>query len=62
MSREVGHDRESLMSVCTLPADARVADFLIGFAEKRRRDLNIPDVKELSAFVQRCLAPTPLLQ
>jgi len=28
MSREISRDRESLMSVCTLPADARVADFL----------------------------------
>ncbi|HKX43303.1 MAG TPA: Crp/Fnr family transcriptional regulator, partial [Burkholderiaceae bacterium] len=28
MSREIGCDRDSLMSVCTLPADARVADFL----------------------------------
>jgi CRP/FNR family transcriptional regulator len=28
MSREIARDRESLMSMCTLPADARVADFL----------------------------------
>jgi len=28
MSREISRDRDSLMSVCTLPADARVADFL----------------------------------
>ncbi len=28
MSREIAHDRDSLMSVCTLPADARVAEFL----------------------------------
>ncbi|MES2952467.1 MAG: Crp/Fnr family transcriptional regulator [Pseudomonadota bacterium] len=28
MSREIARDRDSLMSVCTLPADARVADFL----------------------------------
>jgi len=111
MSREIGHDRDSLMSVCTLPADARVADFLrywaesladrgmrtdqftlrmtraeignylgmtletvsralsrlardkvIAFTEKGRRDVNIPDVKALSAFVQRCLAPSRLLQ
>ena len=111
MSREIAHDRDSLMSVCTLPADARVADFLrywaesladrgmrtdqftlrmtraeignylgmtletvsralsrlardkvIAFTEKGRRDVNIPDVKALSAFVQRCLAPTPALQ
>jgi len=111
MSREIARDRDSLMSVCTLPADARVADFLrywaeslakrgmrtdqitlrmtraeignylgmtletvsralsklardkiIAFAEKGRRDVQIPDVGALSAFVQRCLAPAPLLQ
>jgi CRP/FNR family transcriptional regulator, anaerobic regulatory protein len=33
MSREIGRDRDSLMSVCTLPADARVADFLRVWAE-----------------------------
>ncbi len=108
MSREIAHDRDSLMSVCTLPADARVADFLrywaesladrglrtdqftlrmtraeignylgmtletvsralsklarekvIAFTEKGRRDVNVPDVTALSAFVQRCLAPAP---
>src|SRR5664279_3173495 len=32
MSREIGQDRDSLMSVCTLPADARVAEFLRYFA------------------------------
>ena len=111
MSREIARDRDSLMSVCTLPADARVADFLrnwaeslarsgmrtdqitlrmtraeignylgmtletvsralsklardkvIAFAEKGRRDVHIPDVGALSAFVQRCLAPAPTLQ
>lgn len=111
MSREIAHDRDSLMSVCTLPADARVADFLrywaeslarrgqrtdeialrmtraeignylgmtletvsralsrlardkvIGFASKGRRDVQIPNVDALSAFVQRCLAPAPMLQ
>ncbi|QOF76147.1 Crp/Fnr family transcriptional regulator [Variovorax sp. 38R] len=110
MSREIAHDRDSLMSVCTLPADARVADFLhhwaeslaergmrtdeitlrmtraeignylgmtlesvsralsrlardnvIGFAAKGRRDVQIPDVSALSAFVQRCLAPAPAM-
>lgn len=108
MSREIAHDRDSLMSVCTLPADARVAEFLrywaeslakrglrtdqitlrmtraeignylgmtfetvsralsklareqvIVFAEKGRREVHIPDVDALTAFVQRCLAPTP---
>ena len=111
MSREIARDRDSLMSVCTLPADARVADFLrywaeslargglrtdqitlrmtraeignflgmtletvsralcrlardniIGFAGKGRRDVQIPDVNALGAFVQRCLAPVPSLQ
>lgn len=111
MSREIGRDRDSLMSMCSLPADARVADFLrywaeslagrglrtdqitlrmtraeignylgmtlesvsralsklargnvIAFAEKGRRDVQIPDVHALSAFVQRCLEPAPLLQ
>jgi len=111
MSREIARDRDSLMSVCTLPADARVADFLrywadslakrglrtdqitlrmtraeignylgmtlesvsralsklargnvIAFAEKGRRDVQIPDVRALSAFVQQCLAPVPTLQ
>ncbi|HSI49435.1 MAG TPA: helix-turn-helix domain-containing protein [Ideonella sp.] len=106
MSREISHDRDSLMSVCTLPADARVADFLrywteslaqrglrtdqftlrmsraeignylgmtletvsralsrlardgiICFAEKGRREVQVPDVGALSAFVQRCLSP-----
>ena len=111
MSREIARDRDSLMSVCTLPADARVADFLrywaeslakrgmrcdqitlrmtraeignylgmtletvsrslsklardkvIAFDEKGRRDVHIPDVGALSAFVQRCLSPAPTLQ
>jgi CRP/FNR family transcriptional regulator, anaerobic regulatory protein len=111
MSREIAHDRESLMSVCTLPADARVAEFLrhwaeslarrglradqitlrmtraeignylgmtlesvsralsklargnvIAFPEKGRRDIRIPDARALSAFVQRCLAPSAALQ
>ncbi len=107
MSREISQERDSLMSVCTLPADARVAEFLrswadslrqrglrtdqitlplsraeignylgltletvsrslsklarhnlIGFPERRRRDLQIPDVAALGAYVQRCLSPT----
>ncbi len=111
MSREIVRDRESLLSVCTLPADARVAEFLrcwaesladrgmrtdqfalrltraeignflgltletvsralsrlardkvIGFASKGRRDVCIPDPAALSAFVQRCLAPSTALQ
>ena len=106
MSREIARDRDSLMSLCTLPADARVAEFLrwwaeslakrglrtdqitlrmtraeignylgmtlesvsralsrlardrvISFIEKGRRDVQIPDVEALTAFVQRCLAP-----
>ncbi|MEO8804979.1 MAG: Crp/Fnr family transcriptional regulator [Burkholderiaceae bacterium] len=111
MSREIGRDRDSLMSVCTLPADARVADFLrywaeslgkrglrtdqitlrmtraeignylgmtlesvsralsklargnvISFPEKGRRDVQIPDVRALSRFIQQCLAPVATLQ
>ena len=109
MSREIGRDRESMLALCTLPADARVADFLrnwavsmqqrglrtdqitlrmtraeignylgmkletvsralsrlerdkvIGFSEKGRRDVHIPDVRALGAFVARSLAPTAL--
>jgi len=37
MSREIAHDRDSLMSVCTLPADARVAEFLRYWAESLAR-------------------------
>ena len=37
MSRQIGRDRESLMSVCTLPADARVAEFLRQWAESLAR-------------------------
>jgi CRP/FNR family transcriptional regulator len=33
MSEAITRDRDSLMSVCTLPADARVANFLHGWAE-----------------------------
>jgi CRP/FNR family transcriptional regulator len=106
MSREIGRDRDSMMSLCTLPADARVADFLrnwaealaerglrtdqitlrmtraeignylgmtletvsralsrlartdvIRFAEKGRREIQIPQVEALSEFIQRCVAP-----
>jgi CRP/FNR family transcriptional regulator, anaerobic regulatory protein len=110
MSREIASDRDSLMSLCTLPADARVAEFLrhwaeslgdrgmrtdqitlrmtraeignylgmtletvsraltklaraevIVFAQKGRRDVQIPDVDALSSFVQRCLVPSSVL-
>jgi CRP/FNR family transcriptional regulator len=37
MSREIARDRESLMSMCTLPADARVAEFLRYWAESLAR-------------------------
>jgi len=106
MSREIGRDRDSMMSLCTLPADARVADFLrnwaealsdrglrtdqitlrmtraeignylgmtletvsralsrlartdvIRFAEKGRREIQIPQVEALSEFIQRCVTP-----
>ncbi len=105
MSRELARDRDAMLSLCTLPADARVADFLrswadaleqrglrsdqitlrmtraeignylgmkletvsralsrlardkvIDFAECGRRDLRIPDVSALSAFVARSVA------
>lgn len=104
MSREIARDRDSLLSLCTLSADARVADFLrywaeslamrgmrtdqitlrltraeignylgmkletvsramsrlardkvIRFAERGRRDVQIPDISALSAFIQRSL-------
>ncbi len=37
MSREIGRERDSLMSVCTLPADARVAEFLRYWADSLAR-------------------------
>ena len=104
MSREIARDRDSLLSLCTLSADARVADFLrywaeslamrglrtdqitlrltraeignylgmkletvsramsrlardkvIRFAERGRRDVQIPDVGALTEFIQRSL-------
>ena len=33
MSREMNRDRDSMLSLCTLPADARVAEFLRGWTE-----------------------------
>jgi CRP/FNR family transcriptional regulator len=35
---------------------------VIEFAEKGRRDIRIPDVGALSAFIQRCLTPEQILQ
>lgn len=37
-------------------------DKVIAFTEKGRRDVTIPDVMALSAFVQRSLASTPTFQ
>jgi len=37
MSREIDRDRESFMSLCTLPADARVAEFLRRWADSLAR-------------------------
>ena len=37
MSREIAGDRDSMMSLCTLPADARVADFLRQWADSLAR-------------------------
>jgi len=34
---------------------------VIEFVEKGRREVQIPDVRALSAFVQRCLAPAPAM-
>ena len=113
MSREITRDRDSLLSLCTLSADARVADFLrywaeslaqrglrtdqitlrmtraeignylgmtletvsraltrlasknlIGFTAKGRRDILIPDVTQLVAFIESSLpaARTATLQ
>lgn len=111
MSREISRERDSLLSLCTLSADARVADFLhywaeslarrglradqislrmsraeignylgmtiesvsralsrlsakrlIRFAEKGRRDIEIPELSALAAFVHGGPAPASLLQ
>jgi len=37
MSRQIGRERDSMMSLCTLPADARVAEFLRSWAESLAR-------------------------
>ena len=107
MSRELARDHDSMLSLCTLPADARVAGFLrywadnvsqrgqrcdqitlrmtraeignylgmtletvsralsrmargdvIRFNEKGRRDIQIPQVEALTAFMQRAKGPT----
>lgn len=109
MSGEIMRDRDSLLSVCTLPADARVAEFLsswarsladrglridqislrltraeignylgmtletvsralsrlaraqlIAFPEKTRRDISIPDVLALEAYIQGHVTPAEL--
>jgi CRP/FNR family transcriptional regulator len=106
MSRELTRDHESMLSLCTLPADARVAGFLrywtdalaqrglrtdqitlrmtraeignylgmtletvsralsrlargdvIRFTEKGRRDIHIPRVEALTAFIQQTAEP-----
>lgn len=106
MSRELTRDHQSMLSLCTLPADARVAGFLrywadalaqrglrtdqitlrmtraeignylgmtletvsralsrlargdvIRFTEKGRRDIHIPQVEALTAFIQGSAAP-----
>ncbi|RYF57609.1 MAG: cyclic nucleotide-binding domain-containing protein [Comamonadaceae bacterium] len=107
MSRELARDHDSMASLCTLPADARVAGFLrywadavsqrglrsdeitlrmtraeignylgmtletvsralsrmargdvIRFKEKGRRDIQIPKVEALTAFMQQAKAPS----
>jgi CRP/FNR family transcriptional regulator, anaerobic regulatory protein len=106
MSREIGRDRDSMLALATLPADARVADFLrywadtlaerglrndcitlrltraeignylgmtlesvsralsrlarasvIHFPEKGRRDIQIPELGALHAFIESCTSP-----
>jgi CRP/FNR family transcriptional regulator, anaerobic regulatory protein len=106
MSRELTREHDSMLSLCTLPADARVAGFLrywadalaqrglrtdqitlrmtraeignylgmtlesvsralsrlargdvIRFTEKGRRDIHIPQVDALTAFMQSIVAP-----
>jgi len=37
MSREISRDRDSMMALCTLPADARVAEFLRFWVESLAR-------------------------
>jgi CRP/FNR family transcriptional regulator len=108
MSGELTRDRDAILSICTLPADARVANFLRNWAESLslrglrndqitlrmtraeignylgmtlesvsralsrlarekvicfttngRRDVTIPDVAVLDAFVQSCLSSHP---
>jgi CRP/FNR family transcriptional regulator len=45
MSREIARDRESLMSLCTLPADARVAGFLRFWVDQlARRGLRTDEI------------------
>ncbi|MGO4392395.1 Crp/Fnr family transcriptional regulator [Variovorax sp. M-6] len=109
MSRELTRDHDSMLSLCTLPADARVAGFLrywadalaqrglrtdqitlrmtraeignylgmtletvsralsrlargdvIRFTEKGRRDIHIPRVEALTAFIQRTATAAPM--
>jgi CRP/FNR family transcriptional regulator len=111
MSREIGRDRDSMLSLCTLPADARVAEFLrnwaqslaerglrtdqitlrmtraeignylgmtletvsralsrltkaglICFAGKARREIELPDVAGLAAFIAAALPGERVLQ
>jgi CRP/FNR family transcriptional regulator len=110
MSREISRDRDSLLSLCTLSADARVADFLrywadslaqrglrtdqitlrmtraeignylgmtlesvsralsrlarqqvIRFAEKGRREIQIPHLPALTEFIQGGVRAAPAL-
>ena len=110
MSREIAKDRESMLSLCTLTADARVADFLrnwteqlaerglrtdqitlrmtraeignylgmtlesvsralsrmarsdvIRFADKGRRDIGIPSIEALGAYLKDLMTPAQRL-
>jgi CRP/FNR family transcriptional regulator len=37
-------------------------DRIIAFAAKGRREIRITDLAALSAYFERCLAPTPIMQ
>jgi CRP/FNR family transcriptional regulator, anaerobic regulatory protein len=61
MSREIARDRDWLMSVCTLPADARVADFLCFWAKSlARRGLRTDQItlRLTRAEIGNCLGLT----
>jgi CRP/FNR family transcriptional regulator len=54
----LGMTLETVSRALSKLAHARV----IAFAGKGRRELQLPDIEALSAFVQRSLLPSPTLQ